>query len=247
MSGSPPGMLTTGAPHSSTAFRHCSSVRCFLRIWAGYWILPHPAHVRLQRKSGSSISTNGYRSRRESFCLRTYAATVHIWESGTLIIHLPRGGGGGPPPPRSGKHIARANFTSRHGPSARERPEPEQNGGVQQEAGRQQQRLARPPRDGQVEDQDAVVEPRPAAGVPSLAHEPGKPADDRPAGDRPAEKVGERYPEVHASLGIVEDLPQEPPVSPDRHRIDHDVQEHHQQPRQDDDGGAPPPPPPTPP
>src|SRR3972149_405915 len=157
MSGSPPGMRTTCAPRPSPAFRHCSSVRCFLRIWAGYWILPHPAHVRLQRKSGSSISTNGYRSRRESFCLRTYAATVHIWESGTLIIHLPRGGGGGrphPPPPgggggapaaRSGKHIARANFTSRHGPSARERPEPEQNGGVQQEAGRQQQRLPRPP------------------------------------------------------------------------------------------------------
>src|SRR6266852_1742569 len=46
MSGSPPGMLTMGAPHSSTARRHCSTVRCFLR---------------------------------------TYPATVAIWEIGTLI------------------------------------------------------------------------------------------------------------------------------------------------------------------
>ena len=59
MSGSPPGMLTIGAPHSSTAARHFSTLRCFLRIWAGYWILPHPAQARLQRKSGSSIRTSG--------------------------------------------------------------------------------------------------------------------------------------------------------------------------------------------
>src|SRR5215831_13153515 len=32
MRGSPPGMLTMGAPHSSTALRHCSTVRCFLRM-----------------------------------------------------------------------------------------------------------------------------------------------------------------------------------------------------------------------
>ena len=59
ISGSPPGMLTIGAPHSSTAVKHCSTVRCFLRIWAGYWILPQPAQARLQRNSGSSISTSG--------------------------------------------------------------------------------------------------------------------------------------------------------------------------------------------
>ncbi len=32
--------------------------RCTLAC-AGYWILPHPAHARLQRKSGSSIRTSG--------------------------------------------------------------------------------------------------------------------------------------------------------------------------------------------
>ncbi len=57
--GSPPGMLTIGAPHSSTAAKHFSTLRFFLRIWAGYWILPQPAQARLQRKSGSSIRTNG--------------------------------------------------------------------------------------------------------------------------------------------------------------------------------------------
>ena len=66
-----PGIETTGAPHSSTAARHCSTVRCFLRICAGYWILPQPAQARLQRNNGSSISTSGYCFRRLSFCLIT--------------------------------------------------------------------------------------------------------------------------------------------------------------------------------
>ncbi len=48
-----------GAPHSSTALKHCSGVRFFLRMWAGYWIFPQPAQARLQRKSGSSIRTSG--------------------------------------------------------------------------------------------------------------------------------------------------------------------------------------------
>src|SRR5206468_752824 len=55
----PPERDTDGAPHSSTAPRHCSTVSCFLRICAGYWILPQPAHARLQRKRGSSIRTSG--------------------------------------------------------------------------------------------------------------------------------------------------------------------------------------------
>jgi hypothetical protein len=33
--------------------------RSFFRMWAGYWILPHPAQARLQRNSGSSMSTSG--------------------------------------------------------------------------------------------------------------------------------------------------------------------------------------------
>ena len=71
MSGSPPGIDTIGAPHSSTAFRHCSTVRCFRRIWPGYWILPQPAQARLQRNSGSSIRTSGYCLRPRSRCVST--------------------------------------------------------------------------------------------------------------------------------------------------------------------------------
>ena len=82
--GSPPGMLTMGAPHSSTASRHASTDRCFLRIWAGYWIFPQPAQARLHRKRGSSMSTSGYRLRPASFCLITYEATVIICAIGTL-------------------------------------------------------------------------------------------------------------------------------------------------------------------
>src|SRR5216683_4291737 len=86
ISGSPPGMETIGVPHSSTALKHSSGVKSVFRIWAGYWILPHPAQARLQRNSGSSISTNGYRFRPLSFCFRTYVATVHICETGTGIF-----------------------------------------------------------------------------------------------------------------------------------------------------------------
>src|SRR4029450_9328142 len=53
MRGSPPGIDTIGAPHSSTAFRHCSTVRCFRRIWPGYWILPQPAQAGLAGKGGA--------------------------------------------------------------------------------------------------------------------------------------------------------------------------------------------------
>ena len=69
--GSPPGIDTIGVPHSSTALKHCSGVNCAFRMCAGYWILPQPAHARLQRNNGSSISTSGYRLRPESFCFST--------------------------------------------------------------------------------------------------------------------------------------------------------------------------------
>jgi hypothetical protein len=58
-SGSPPGSDTIGAPHSSTAAKHCSGVSAFFRMWGGYCTLPQPAQARLQRKSGSSMSTSG--------------------------------------------------------------------------------------------------------------------------------------------------------------------------------------------
>src|SRR5579872_7208481 len=83
--GSPPGIETMGAPHSSTALKHSSGVSCRFRMWAGYWIFPHPAQARLQRNKGSSIRTSGYCLRPEIFCRSTYVATVHICETGTLM------------------------------------------------------------------------------------------------------------------------------------------------------------------
>src|SRR5947207_13824228 len=59
MNGSPPQMETTGAPHSSRARRHCSTVS-FSRIVSAYSRMrPQPVHVRLQACRGSSIMTSG--------------------------------------------------------------------------------------------------------------------------------------------------------------------------------------------
>jgi hypothetical protein len=59
--GSPPQMDTVGAPHSSDAFRHCSSVSCCVMVFSYSRMRPHPVQVRLQACSGSSISTSGNR------------------------------------------------------------------------------------------------------------------------------------------------------------------------------------------
>ena len=68
MSGSPPAIDTIGAPHSSTAATACSTgIRCF-STEAGCWILPQPAHARLQANSGSSSMISGYFSTRLIFC-----------------------------------------------------------------------------------------------------------------------------------------------------------------------------------
>ena len=59
ISGSPPAMDTIGAPLSSTAPIACSTgIRC-LRMVCGCWILPQPAHFRLQANSGSSSTSSG--------------------------------------------------------------------------------------------------------------------------------------------------------------------------------------------
>jgi hypothetical protein len=61
--------------HRCAAFVHGAEtffrVRSFFKMWAGYWILPHPAQARLQRNRGSSMSTSGYCLRPASFCFRT--------------------------------------------------------------------------------------------------------------------------------------------------------------------------------
>src|ERR1700735_5227546 len=85
-SGSPPGIETIGTPHSSTAAKHSPGESCFFRIWGGYCTFPQPAQARLQRKSGSSISTSGYFFSPASFFLITYVATVHICEMGTPMV-----------------------------------------------------------------------------------------------------------------------------------------------------------------
>ena len=53
------GWTPLESPHSSTARKHSSGVNCFFKMCAGYWILPQPAHARLQRNNGSSIRTKG--------------------------------------------------------------------------------------------------------------------------------------------------------------------------------------------
>ena len=57
--GSPPGMDTMGAPHSSAAAAHSSTLRRWFSTEAGWSTLPQPLQRRLHWKSGSSMSTRG--------------------------------------------------------------------------------------------------------------------------------------------------------------------------------------------
>ena len=57
--GSPPQMETIGAPHSSDAARHCSTVIISLMVDLYSRMRPQPVQVRLQACSGSSIITIG--------------------------------------------------------------------------------------------------------------------------------------------------------------------------------------------
>ncbi len=67
ISGSPPAIDTIGAPHSSIAAMACSTgMRCFSTS-CGCWILPQPAHFRLQANSGSSSTSSGNFGLRASF------------------------------------------------------------------------------------------------------------------------------------------------------------------------------------
>ncbi len=57
--GSPPQIETIGAPHSSDAARHCSTVMISLIVDLYSRMRPQPVHVRLHACSGSSIITIG--------------------------------------------------------------------------------------------------------------------------------------------------------------------------------------------
>src|ERR1700730_9150199 len=77
-----------GAPHSSTPFRHSSTVRDSLIVDLYSRMRPQPVHVRLQACSGSSIITSGYFFSPLSPCLTRDAAMLAVKPSETLI-HLP--------------------------------------------------------------------------------------------------------------------------------------------------------------
>src|SRR5712692_10592541 len=86
--GSPQQMETTGAPHSSEADRHCSTVIISLIVDLYSRIRPHPVHVRLQACKGSSIITIGNLSAPRRRCVATYFARFAVIFNGYLI-HSP--------------------------------------------------------------------------------------------------------------------------------------------------------------
>src|SRR5580692_11638868 len=86
--GSPPQIETMGAPHSSEAARHCSTVMISLIVDLYSRMRPQPVHVRLQACSGSSISTMGNFSVPRKRLLAMYLARFVVIFSGYLINSL---------------------------------------------------------------------------------------------------------------------------------------------------------------
>src|ERR1019366_3070161 len=82
--GSPPQMETTGAPHSSDAVTHCSTVMISLMVDLYSRILPHPVHVRLHECNGSSINTIGNFCVPRKRCVATYRARFAVILNGYL-------------------------------------------------------------------------------------------------------------------------------------------------------------------
>src|ERR1700690_3168612 len=87
--GSPPQRETIGAPQSSTAFKHSSTVNISLMVDLYSRMRPQPVQVRLQACNGSSIITSGYFSAPLIFLLVRYPAMLVVKLKGTLI-HYPR-------------------------------------------------------------------------------------------------------------------------------------------------------------
>src|SRR5579863_5818469 len=88
-SGSPPAIDTIGAPHSSTAAMHSSTLKRLRRISSGCSILPHPAHARLHCSNGSSSSTRGYFFSPFIRLPAMYLATANFCCQGMLIGFVP--------------------------------------------------------------------------------------------------------------------------------------------------------------
>src|SRR6202050_4757586 len=83
--GSPPQSETMGAPQSSTAFRHSSTVNISLIVDLYSRMRPQPVHVRLQACSGSSIITSGNFSAPLIFLPVRYPAMLVVKLKGPLI------------------------------------------------------------------------------------------------------------------------------------------------------------------
>src|SRR5690242_20446662 len=82
--GSPPQIETMGAPHSSAAWRHCSTESFSLMVSAYSRIRPQPVHVRLQACRGSSIITSGNFSTPRSLLPAMYLDMLAVIVSGNL-------------------------------------------------------------------------------------------------------------------------------------------------------------------
>src|SRR5215467_11494786 len=82
--GSPPQIDTIGAPHSSTAFRHCSTDSFSFMVSAYSRMRPHPVHVRLQACRGSSIITSGNLSTPRNLLPAMYVDMLAVIVSGNL-------------------------------------------------------------------------------------------------------------------------------------------------------------------
>src|SRR5947208_12672053 len=82
MSGSPPQMLTTGVPASSTDIKHSSTLSFSLMESSYSRMRPQPVQVRLHACSGSSMSTSGNRFVRASFLRRMYPAIESVMPRG---------------------------------------------------------------------------------------------------------------------------------------------------------------------
>src|ERR1700730_14322502 len=81
-------METTGAPESSTAVRHCSTLSVSLIVDLYCRMRPQPVQVRLQACSGSSIRTMGNFAVPRRRLLAIYRARFVVIFNGYLIHSL---------------------------------------------------------------------------------------------------------------------------------------------------------------
>src|SRR5262249_20761922 len=139
---SPPQIEMIGAPHSSTAAKHSSTVSFSVIVERYSRMRPQPVQVRLQACSGSSIMTSGNFWTRRSRWLAMYAVVATVSRRGNRIGH-----------PLTGLSEAIRNRAVSHGAARRSHVAPERT---------DRKRLAIEVVVTQVEDQR---EPRASRGV----------------------------------------------------------------------------------